>query len=161
MTFSTQGARRHRRSTTAIKQALRDLRGQLALFIHQVSVHLDLKDIDLECLDLINRHGPLSPTALARHTELHPATLTGIMDRLERGNWITRERNPDATDRRAVAIHALRDRNAELFRLLAGMNTAMDQVCAQYTETQLDLIADFLHRTASAGRESTDELGKS
>jgi DNA-binding MarR family transcriptional regulator len=49
---------------------------------------LDLKAAGLECLDLITRYGPLSPGDLARRAGLHPATVTGIPDRLERGGWI-------------------------------------------------------------------------
>ena len=149
-------ARRRRRSIRAIKESLRELSIQLSLLNHHVSAHIDLNDTDLDCLELINRHGPLSPSALARRAGLHPATITGILDRLERGGWVVRERDP--TDRRAVIVRALRDRNAELFRLYAGMNTAMDQLCAGYDDDQLQLLADFLHRTTNAGRTATDQL---
>ncbi|HEX6232113.1 MAG TPA: MarR family transcriptional regulator [Jiangellaceae bacterium] len=129
---------------------------QLSLLNHHVGAHLELKDADLYCLDLINREGPLSPTTIARRAGLHPATMTGILDRLERGGWITRERDP--VDRRGVVIRALRDRNAELFGLLAGMNSAMDQICADYSTAELELLADFLGRTTKAGKHATDEL---
>lgn len=148
----------HRRQATAVKQALRSLNNQLSLFTHRVAGRVRLKDIDLDCLDLIGRHGPLSPSAIARRAGLHPATVTGILDRLEQGGWITRERKPDATDRRAVAVEALRNRNAELFGLFAGMNAAMDEICANYTATELELIADFLRRTTNAGLDATDAL---
>jgi len=149
-------ARRRRRLTTAIKESLRELSNQLSLLNHRVGAQLDLKDVDLDCLELIARHGPLSPSALARRAGLHPATMTGILDRLQRGGWVTRDR--DAPDRRAVAVRALRDRNAELFRLYSGMNTSMDQICAGYTDTELELLADFLRRTTNAGRDATTEL---
>jgi DNA-binding MarR family transcriptional regulator len=148
--------RRRRRSTTAIKESLRELSNQLSLLNHHVGAHLDLKDVDLDCLELINRHGPLSPSALARRAGLHPATMTGILDRLERGGWVARERDP--SDRRAVAVRAVRDRNAELFGLYSGMNTSMDQICAGYDDSELELLADFLRRTTNAGRDATDEL---
>ena len=148
--------RRRRRLNRAIKESLRELSIQLSLLNHQVGAHLDLKDVDLDCLDLIVRHGPLSPSALARRAGLHPATITGILDRLERGGWVAREHDP--TDRRTVVIRPLRDRNAELFRLYAGMNTAMDQLCASYGDDELQLLADFLHRTTNAGRTATDQL---
>ena len=150
------GARRRRRLTAAIKQSLRELSIQLSLLNHQVGAHVDLNDVDLDCLDLIARHGPLSPSALARRAGLHPATMTGILDRLERGGWVARQRDP--SDRRAVFVRALRDRTAELFRLYAGMNGSMDQICAGYGDSELELLADFLHRTANAGRSATDEL---
>jgi DNA-binding MarR family transcriptional regulator len=150
--------RRRRRLTTAIKESLRDLRSQLSLLNHQVGARTELKDIDLDCLELINRLGPISPSALARSAGLHPATMTGILDRLERGGWVARDRDP--SDRRAVVIRARRDRGGELFRLYAGMNTAMDQLCAGYSDTELDLLADFLRRTVDAGRGATDELAR-
>lgn len=140
----------------AIKESLRALSIQLSLLNHQVGAHVELRDVDLDCYDLITRHGPLSPTAIARRAGLHPATMTGILDRLERGGWVSRDRDP--SDRRAVVVRARRDRNAELFRLFAGMNASMDQICAGYTDTELELLADFLRRTTDAGRDATDEL---
>ena len=149
-------ARQRRRLTTAIKESLRELSIQLSLLNHQVSGRLELNDVDLDCLDLISRHGPLSPSTLARRAGLHPATITGILDRLERGGWVARDR--DQSDRRAVTVRALRDRGAEVLRLYAGMNASMDQICAGYTDTELELLAGFLHRTAGAGRTATDAL---
>lgn len=148
----------HRRLTRAVKESLRELRTQLSLVHHQVGTKVALKDVDLDCLELIGRHGPLSPSALARRAGLHPATMTGVLDRLQRGGWVVRERDPAASDRRAVAVRAVRGRNAELFRLYAGMNTALDELCAGYTDAELELIADFLRRTTAAGRTAADEL---
>lgn len=148
----------HRRLTKAVKESLRELRTQLSLVHHQVGTKVALKDVDLDCLELIGRHGPLSPSALARRAGLHPATMTGVLDRLQRGGWVVRERDPAAADRRAVAVRAVRGRNAELFRLYAGMNTALDELCAGYTDAELELIADFLRRTTAAGRTAADEL---
>jgi len=155
-----EDSRQRRRLTTAIKDALRDLRNQLSLLNHQVGARVELKDVDLDCLEIIGRYGPMSPSALARRAGLHPATITGIVDRLQRGGWVTRERDPDAADRRAVAVRALRDRNAELFRLYAGMNSSMDEICARYSDAELHLIADFLRRTSGAGRDATEELAR-
>jgi len=142
--------------TAAIKRSLRELSIQLSLLNHRVGAHLDLKDVDLDCLDLIARYGPLSPSALARRAGLHPATMTGILDRLERAGWVARDRDP--ADRRAVVVRARGDRIAEVVRLYSGMNTSMDQICAGYGDTELELLADFLRRTADAGRSATDEL---
>jgi DNA-binding MarR family transcriptional regulator len=149
-------ARRRRRLSNAIKESLRELSIQLSLLNHQVGTHLEIRDVDLDCLDLIARYGPLSPSALARRAGLHPATMTGILDRLERAGWVGRERDPG--DRRGVMVRARRERGAELLRLYSGMNGAMDQICAGYSDAELELLADFLHRTANAGRMATDEL---
>ena len=156
---SHRATRRSRRLTAQIKESLRELNIQLALLNHQVVTHLDLNDTDLHCLEILNRRGPLSPSALARSAGLHPATITGILDRLERGGWVVRERA--ATDRRAVTVRPLNDRVAELFGLYAGMNASMDDVCAGYTETELEVIDDFLRRTTRAGEDATSDLASS
>jgi DNA-binding MarR family transcriptional regulator len=151
-----EARRRRRRLTNAIKESLRELSIQLSLLNHQVSAHVDLKDVDFDCLELLNRHGPLSPSALARRAGLHPATMTGILDRLERGRWIDRDRDP--ADRRAVVIRAVRGRTAEVFRLYEGMNASMDQIFAGYADAELELLADFVRRTTSAGRDAAEDL---
>ena len=151
---STESDRR--RLTASIKQALRALSIQLSLLNHQVGAHAGLNDVDLDCLDLIARHGPISPTALAQRAALHPATVTGILDRLERGGWVARERDP--SDRRALVVRVLRDRSAELVRLYGGMNSSMSEICAGYSEAELQVLADFLRRTVEAGRTATDNL---
>jgi DNA-binding MarR family transcriptional regulator len=149
-------ARRRRRTTTAIKESLRELSNQLSLLNHRVGAQVELRDIDLDCLELLNRHGPLSPSALARHAGLHPATMTGILDRLERGGWIARDRDPD--DRRAVVIRVRRERGGELYRLYAGMNASVDEILTGYSDDQLELLADFLRRTTNAGQDATAKL---
>jgi DNA-binding MarR family transcriptional regulator len=144
------------RLNASIKSSLRELSLQLALLNQQVSAQVDLRQIDLNCLDLIVRHGPLSPTTLARAAGLHAATVTGILDRLERGGWLSRERDP--SDRRAVVVRASRGRSAELTGLYAGMNSAMDELCSEYDPAQLQMLAEFLGRTAGAGRAATEQL---
>jgi DNA-binding MarR family transcriptional regulator len=158
MSSVSDRSRSRRRLTTAIKGSLRELSNQLSLLNHQVGAHLDLKDVDIDCLELVSRHGPMSPSALARRAGLHPATMTGILDRLQRGGWITRERDPDASDRRGVMVRAVRDRNAEIFGLYSGMNGRMDRIFTGYSDTELELLADFLRRTTDAGQVATSEL---
>ena len=154
----SDAAQRRRRLTAAIKQSLRALSIQLSLLNHQVGARAGLNDVDLDCLDLVARHGPLSPSALAERAALHPATVTGILDRLERGGWVARERDP--SDRRAVVVRARRERNPELMRLYSGMNSSMNEICAGYGNAQLELLADFLRRTVDAGQSATEKLAK-
>jgi DNA-binding MarR family transcriptional regulator len=150
--------RQRRRLTTEIKESLRALSIQLSLLNHQVGRRIELRDVDLDCLDLVHRNGPLSPSALARRAGLHPATLTGVLDRLERTGWITRERDP--ADRRAVLVRAQRERGAEIFQLYAGMNRSLDAICAEYEYRELELLAGFLSRTIDAGQAATDRLAE-
>src|SRR3954467_12569459 len=109
-----------RRLTNRVKQELRDAALQLALLNHQVGARLKMRDVDFDCLNLLNRHGPLGPGALAKLAGLHPATMTGVLDRLERAGWATRDRDP--ADRRAVVVRAAPERGREIFELYADMN---------------------------------------
>jgi len=151
-------ARARRRLITGIKESLRAMGTQLSLLNHQVGARVELKDVDLNCLDLLARHGPLSPTALARRAGLHPATMTGILDRLERGGWVVRDRDPDAPDRRGVTVRPLRERGADLYRLYSGMNASLDEICAGYDDAELELLAGFLRRTTHAGQSAAADL---
>src|SRR3984893_5998989 len=165
-------ARRRRQLNREVRESLRDLSIQLSLLNHHVAGHIDLKGGDLECLDLISRYGPLSPSALARRAGLHPATMTGILDRLERGRrrarergpaerrgWTPRERAP--ADRRGVVVRLVRGRGAVVLRLYSGMNETMDRICAGYEEGELELLIGFMRRTAEAGRTAAEELAGS
>jgi DNA-binding MarR family transcriptional regulator len=153
---SPEVGRERRRQIAGAKLALRELRIELAALNHRVGSRAEIKDADFDCLDIITRHGPLSPTALAQRTGVPLATMTGILDRLERGGWIARERDP--SDRRSVLVRTVRARNAEVFRLYAGMNSAMDEIFGRYDDAELEVLADFLRRTVDAGRAATDDL---
>jgi DNA-binding MarR family transcriptional regulator len=150
--------RRRQRSSAQVRESLRELRIQLSLLNYRIGSQLDLKDVDLDCLDILDVYGPLSPSALARRAGLHPATMTGVLDRLERGGWLARER--DASDRRGVVVRILSDRYAELMRFYSPMNRSMNKILAKYSDSELEAIADFMRRTVDAGRNATEELAR-
>jgi DNA-binding MarR family transcriptional regulator len=153
---SAEATRVRRRQVAEAKQALRDLRIELAALNHQVGLHIDLRDVDLDCLDVITRHGPISPSALARRVGVHLATMTGILARLEDGGWITRERLD--TDRRAVLVRAVPGRQRSIFQQYDGMNRSLDDILDRLPDENLEIIVDFLRRCTAAGRSATDEL---
>lgn len=148
--------RTKRRNVAAAQQALRDLRIELSVLNHRVGANVELKDLDLDCLDMVVRFGPLSPSALARRVGVHVATMTGVLDRLEAGGWVTRERT--TSDRRGVTVQAVPARVRDIFRAYVGMNRAMERICSQYSAAELEVIIDFLTRTADAGRRSAEDL---
>jgi DNA-binding MarR family transcriptional regulator len=150
----TPGGRR--RLTVEVKDSLRELSIQLSVLNRRVGAQLEVREVDWDCLEIVNRFGPLSPTALARRAGLHPATMTGVLDRLERAGFVARERDP--ADRRGLTVRALRDRAREVYQLYAGMNGAMDKICADYSEAELELLASFLGRATEAGHTAAGEL---
>ena len=60
----------------------------------------------LICLQNLQEHGPLTTGSLAQAVSLSPATVTGILDRMERRGLVTRERRPEDKRRVLIAITA-------------------------------------------------------
>lgn len=132
-----------------VREALRDTRVQLSVLNHHIGSRVAVRDTDFDCLDLISIHGPLSPSSLARLAGVRPATMTGILDRLERDGWIVRDRDP--ADRRAVLLRVLPDRNSEVLDLYSEMNHRLDRICADYDDQALGTIVGFLRQMQEAG----------
>ncbi len=148
---------RRSENTQQIRFALRQMGAQLGRLNGAVGSVVELRAVDIELVDHIGRIGPVSPSELSSSLGIHPATLTGVIDRLEAGGWLVRE--PAAEDRRRVKLRALRTRAPELVRLYAPMNDAITEICADLTAEQLATVRDFLAaigEAAIAARQSLE-----
>jgi DNA-binding MarR family transcriptional regulator len=107
---------------------------------------------DLESLDILARHGPITAGRLAELTGLTTGAITGLVDRLESRGYARREPHP--TDRRSVVVRPLID-NAErdLAPSYAAMSKAMDELVSRYSDDELAVIADFMSRAAAVTAE--------
>jgi DNA-binding MarR family transcriptional regulator len=82
--------------------ALRRITRAIDLHSRYLANTFGLTGPQLVCLRILGRHEALTPTELARHVSLSPATVTGIVDRLATRQLLTRERS--TTDRRHVTV---------------------------------------------------------
>ncbi|MFT3861134.1 MarR family winged helix-turn-helix transcriptional regulator [Micropruina sp.] len=135
--------------------ALRRLNSALTISNRVVSAQLGLKDSDLAVLDCLDQEGPQTPTALARRTHTHVATMTGILTRLERDGWI--ERRPVGTDRRSVEIHATGVQR--LTETYAQTNEQLTALLASWSPEQMEALLIFLTRASEIGSEFSARLG--
>jgi DNA-binding MarR family transcriptional regulator len=152
--MTTEGTRSV--TTKEIQGLLRDLIGRLQQLNDVVGSRVDLNPGDVEVLDLVARYGPLSTGDVGRSMGIHPATLTGVVDRLEQGGWL--QRVPDPHDRRKVRLEARRERGGELARLYAPMNRSLSEICGALTPGQLRVVRDFLRDVGAAGVSATESL---
>jgi len=142
-----------------LQTGLRRLTHQLHRLNDAVGSHVALLPGDLEALDMIGRDGPMAPRDISAATGIHPATLTGMLDRLERGGWL--RRRPDPADRRKLIVEAASERGGELARRYAPMAKALGQLCSGYSDQELAIVVDFLEQAADAGSRAAAEVRES
>jgi DNA-binding MarR family transcriptional regulator len=107
-------------------------------------------------LDLLQRLGPLTAGEISQHTGLAPASVSGLIDRLE-GKWLVR-RVRDIKDRRRVIVEINYEQLAGFGELFEPFVAALAQLYERYTDEQLEVILDFLQRSTAAQREATASL---
>lgn len=138
------------RATTiaGLDTAIRETSALSVLFSQAIADRVGMSATDLEALDTLIRHGPMTAGRLAELTGLTTGAITGLVDRLERRGYVRRERNP--TDRRSVIIQPLREEAIrDLGPYYAAMSAAMDELMARYSDEELAVILDFLTRAVA------------
>jgi DNA-binding MarR family transcriptional regulator len=109
---------------------------------HAVAQRVGLGASDSQLLSLLNLHGPLTPGRLAEMTGLTSGTITGVIDRLEKGGFVRRER--DASDRRKVVVTTVPEAMAALGEHYRAQGERLAAVLATRDPDELRVIADFL-----------------
>jgi DNA-binding MarR family transcriptional regulator len=103
---------------------------------------------DLQCIQLL-QHGPLTAGELARRTGLTTASITTVIDRLERAGFVARTRDP--VDRRRVVVELHVDRaRSQVAPVFLPVVQAWRELMADYDERDLRLIVDFLDKVEQA-----------
>ena len=95
-------SRTRRRTMNLITDAIREMGVVMTVLNLRAGEQVGLRDVEMKALDVLMRDGAMSAKALGQRLGMHPATMTGILDKLENGGWVTRERDPD--DRRKAAM---------------------------------------------------------
>ena len=86
---------------------LRRIMRAMDVYSRQLAGSHGLTGPQMLCLREITTRGSLTTGALARAVALSPATLTGILDRLEARGLVSRERRPEDKRRVLVSLTAL------------------------------------------------------
>jgi DNA-binding MarR family transcriptional regulator len=111
---------------------------------HTAAGLIGVNATDLQCIQLL-QHGPLTAGELARLTGLTTASMTGMIDRLEKAGYVARVR--DTTDRRRVVVELQTDQaRATVAPMFLPLIRRWRDTLADYDVRDLELIADFLAR---------------
>ncbi|HEU5381627.1 MAG TPA: MarR family transcriptional regulator [Ktedonobacteraceae bacterium] len=139
----------------------RELSTAVVLFHQAVAERVGLSATDLKCLDVLDRMGSLTAGQLAELVGLTGGAITAMIDRLEVGGFVQRERDP--TDRRRVFIKAVQDQEhrTALTRFYEPLQQAMrEELAERYSPEVLAMIEDFLQRTIHILHQQTQKLSQ-
>lgn len=143
-------------SNEARPAAVGEIAASLQTFAARHLVHsllaseaLGLAPTDLMCMCLLQLHGPATPGWLAQMTGLSTGAVTGVIDRLERGGYVTRAQDPH--DRRRVIVAPDAERFArDIERHAPSRAPVTLEFLSRYPAAHLRTVARFAADLAAA-----------
>jgi DNA-binding MarR family transcriptional regulator len=127
------------------------------MFHTAVAARQGLSASEEKALDLLERSGPLTAGELARQSGLAPASVTGLINRLEQKGFARRIQNP--SDRRSILVEVDVERMyARVAPLFADWVRSLEELYAGYSDEQLEVILHFLTEAARRQQEATTRL---
>ena len=139
-----------------LEQAVRRMSAQQVIFSEAVAARFGLSTTELECLDLVFKRSQATPSELARATGLTSGAMTALLDRMEAAGYVLRE--PDSHDRRRVLLRVQPEVIGNIAQLYEGMQQTMHALWSRYSAEQLELIIDFMTRSAEAAVACNEKI---
>ncbi|MEV7729880.1 MarR family transcriptional regulator [Streptomyces sp. NPDC087917] len=137
------GSRRHHADHSLLDQALAD----------RVGLH----PTDLQCVALLDiEPGPVSTGDVARLTGLTSGSATRLVDRLVKACIVERQADPNDRRRSLVVLTPTARERVGAAREVPGR--AFDALLEGYSDAELSVIGDYLHRSAEVGRAQARRL---
>jgi DNA-binding MarR family transcriptional regulator len=138
----------------------RDLSTATIAFHDAAARHLGMNAAEHKVFGVLADLAIATPGQLARASGFTTGAITGIVDRLERAGYVSREPNP--ADRRSILVRPLQ---LEKFRrehppVFASLTRAMAELRADYTAEQLEVIHNYLAKTTQILQQETAKLGR-
>jgi DNA-binding MarR family transcriptional regulator len=130
-------------TTEQVSIQFRKMIAALILFNDNVSRITGMGASESQFLHLLQLHGPMTPSELARRSGLTSGTVTGVLDRLEELGFASRERHP--TDRRKVVVTVNEQRlGSELAPHFEGQAEFLNDVLGQLSPAEMRAVSKFL-----------------
>ena len=150
--------KRSRRSelTRELEGAGRALSTAAVLFHGALAARQGLTATETKALDLIARLGPMTAGELGGQAGLAPASVTGLLDRLERKGFARRVRDP--ADGRRVHVEADPSAMAAFMPYFEPFMREMQALYASFTVEQLEVILRFVSEAARRQSACTAQL---
>lgn len=141
-----------------IADAGRSLSDAAVLFHGALAERLGLTGSHWKTLGLLERLGSQSPGMLSERSGLAPASISGILDRLEERGLVRRSEDP--ADRRRTRVELDYTGIAEMRSHFEGLMRRLGALHERYDTEVLLTLADYMAQVAELQREATQELSR-
>jgi DNA-binding MarR family transcriptional regulator len=111
------------------------------MFNQKMAERAGLHLTDMQCINLLDVLGPVTPGKLAGSTGLTTGGVTVMLDRLEKAGLVKREPNPN--DRRSVLIRVNPGKLRRIKALYAGINDRLEPFLSATPEADLQTVVKF------------------
>jgi DNA-binding MarR family transcriptional regulator len=111
---------------------------------------------DMQMLHMLQLYGPSTPSQLGAWTRLSSGGVTVALDRLEKGGYLRRERNP--ADRRSLLIALIPARLRKIAAMYEGIEKETRRLLATLPQTDLEAVVRFFE-TLEAARLDSENSG--
>ncbi|MFF4851775.1 MarR family winged helix-turn-helix transcriptional regulator [Streptomyces sp. NPDC001194] len=128
-----------------------------SFFTQAMADHVGLHPTDMQCVALLDiEPGPVSTGDIARLTGLTSGSATRLVDRLVKAGIV--ERLADPHDRRRSLVALVPEARRRIGDAWETPGRAFGAVLESYSDSELAVIADYLHRAAEVGRAQAQRL---
>jgi DNA-binding MarR family transcriptional regulator len=140
----------------ALMFASREYSTAAVMFHNAVARCFGLSVSDLKTLDILQRRGALTAGEIAVHTTLATASVTSLIDRLQKKGLVRRVRDPG--DRRRVVVKLTPKLEETIAPLFKSLNRRMLARFKGYSDEDVALIRNFLTESADEMRSEVGRL---
>jgi DNA-binding MarR family transcriptional regulator len=141
----------------AVYHSGRELSTAAVMFHTKLSELRGLSATEGKAIDILMRFGPLTAGEFGERSGLAPASVTGLMQRLEAKGVARRVRHVE--DKRKVLIELMGDQAAAAAPYFEDFMNGLAALLEGYSDEQLRTIADFSSKAAAVQQEAAGRLG--
>jgi DNA-binding MarR family transcriptional regulator len=132
----------------------------MVLHTNAIANRIGLSATEFEAMDIISRNQPITAGRLAEYCGLTTGAITGIVDRLERGEFVRRERDPE--DRRRVFIVPVENaaRSRKVRALYKPMTDRFNDFASRHTTEEICFLVEMQKVANHVTEQAIIELRK-
>jgi DNA-binding MarR family transcriptional regulator len=140
----------------ALGAAMRTYQRSVDAFDEAAANYLGINRTDLRCMDVLLEQGQATPGYLADALGLTTGSVTAMLDRLEKLDYV--ERRPDPTDRRRIEVRPTAQSYAVARKLWGPLVEEGERSLSRYSKAQLELLIEVLRGTQAVQEVHTERI---